>query len=60
MSPRYREACRQEMRARLPEILAWWRALPESRKHLLIGIKGNAAALTAIGNVLRKSVPAAR
>jgi hypothetical protein len=39
MSPRYREACRHEMRALLPEILAWWRALPEYRKHLLIGIK---------------------
>lgn len=39
MSPRYREACHAEMRALIPIVLDWWRALPEDRKELLIGLK---------------------
>ena len=38
-SPRYHEACRQEMAALVPIILAWWRALPQSKRDLLVGIK---------------------
>ncbi len=39
MSPRYREACHQEMRKLVPIILDWWRELPSDQKDLLIGIK---------------------
>lgn len=39
MSPRYREACHEEMRMLIPIILDWWRELPASQKVLLIGIK---------------------
>lgn len=39
MSPRYREACRQEMNALVPIVLKWWRALPARQRDLLVGIK---------------------
>lgn len=39
MSLRYREACRQEMDALVPLVLKWWRALPLSKRDLLVGIK---------------------
>ena len=39
MSPRYREACHEEMGVLIPIVLDWWRALPASQKELLIGIK---------------------
>jgi hypothetical protein len=39
MSPRYREACHEEMRVLIPIILDWWRELPANQKELLIGIK---------------------
>ena len=39
MSPRYREACHQEMAALVPIILDWWRALPPSQRDLLVGLK---------------------
>lgn len=39
MSPRYRAACHEEMRALIPIVLAWWQALPAEKKHLLIGLK---------------------
>ena len=39
MSPRYRAAGHEEMRVLIPIVLDWWRALPESQKDLLIGIK---------------------
>lgn len=39
MSPRYREACQEEMRVLIPIVLDWWRELPASQKELLIGIK---------------------
>ena len=38
-SPRYTAACREEIRRLVPIILAWHARLPESKKHLLIGIK---------------------
>jgi hypothetical protein len=39
MSPMYRQACHDEMRALVPLILHWWRELPVEKKSLLIGIK---------------------
>ncbi|HEX5218656.1 MAG TPA: hypothetical protein VFZ59_03750 [Verrucomicrobiae bacterium] len=39
MSPRYREACHEEMRALIPIVFDWWRELPPNQKELLIGIK---------------------
>ncbi len=39
MSPRYREACHEEMRRLIPIVLEWWRDLPPANKHQLIGIK---------------------
>ncbi len=39
MSPTYRQACHEEMRALIPLILEWWRQLPPAKRHLLIGIK---------------------
>ncbi len=39
MSPRYREACHEEMRVLVPLILDWWHALPASKRALLVGIK---------------------
>lgn len=39
MSPRYRQACHEEMRRLIPIVLEWWNGLPADRKHLLIGIK---------------------
>ncbi len=39
MSPRYRQACHEEMRRLIPLVLEWWNGLPADRKHLLIGIK---------------------
>jgi hypothetical protein len=39
MSPPYRKACHEEMRALVPLVLDWWKALPKEKKHLLIGIK---------------------
>ncbi len=39
MSPRYRQACHDEMRALVPVILDWWHKLPSERKSLLIGVK---------------------
>jgi hypothetical protein len=39
MSPRYREACQEEMRVLIPIVLDWWRELPKAQKELLIGIK---------------------
>jgi hypothetical protein len=39
MSPRYREACHDEMRVLIPIVLDWWRELPAKQKELLIGIK---------------------
>ena len=39
MSPRYREACHEEMGVLIPIVLDWWRELPANQKGLLIGIK---------------------
>ena len=39
MSPRYREACNDEMRVLIPIVLDWWRELPANKKELLIGIR---------------------
>jgi hypothetical protein len=39
MSPRYREACHEEMRVLVPLVLQWWKDLPQQKKYLLIGIK---------------------
>jgi len=39
MSRPYRRACHEEMRVLVPLILDWWRHLPATQKHLLIGIK---------------------
>jgi hypothetical protein len=39
MSPRYREACRQELEIIVPIILEWWRGLPPEKRYLLVGIK---------------------
>lgn len=39
MSPAYRTACEREMRRIIPVVLAWWEALPEARRDLLIGMK---------------------
>ena len=39
MSPRYRDACHEEMRSLIPVILEWWRALPREKRDLLIGVK---------------------
>jgi hypothetical protein len=39
MSPRYRNACHDEMRILIPLILEWWGRLPDNKKHLLLGIK---------------------
>ena len=39
MSPAYRAACHEEMRALVPIVLAWWKELPPDRKHLLVGLK---------------------
>ncbi len=39
MSPRYRTACHDEMRALVPLVVSWWHRLPPSRRHLLIGVK---------------------
>jgi len=39
MSPRYREACHEEMRVLIPVVLDWWHELPTNQKELLIGIK---------------------
>lgn len=39
MSPRYRRACREEMRVLIPLILSWWERLPSDRQDLFIGIK---------------------
>jgi hypothetical protein len=39
MSPRYRTACHDEMRALIPIVLDWWRALPMEEKDLFVGIK---------------------
>lgn len=39
MSPRYREACREEMQYLLPIVLKWWKSLPSDKKDLLIGMK---------------------
>jgi hypothetical protein len=39
MSPRYRAACRAEMRALVPVVLDWWRALPPAKQNLFVGLK---------------------
>jgi hypothetical protein len=39
MSPKYRAACHQEMRALIPVILRWWTRLPAGKKYLLLGVK---------------------
>lgn len=39
MSPAYRAACHEDMRALVPLVVSWWRHLPLSRRHLLIGVK---------------------
>lgn len=39
MSPRYREACHQELAAIIPVVLDWWRGLAPQKRHLLVGIK---------------------
>lgn len=38
-SPRYVEACKTELRRLLPIVLDWHGKLPDTQKHLLIGIK---------------------
>ncbi len=38
-SPRYREACHQELQRLIPIVLDWHTHLPEELSHLLIGIK---------------------
>jgi hypothetical protein len=39
LSPRYREACHEEMRYFIPLILEWHKNLPEEKKDLFLGIK---------------------
>ncbi len=39
MSPRYREACHQELNIIVPIILDWWKSLPADKKYLFVGIK---------------------
>jgi hypothetical protein len=39
LSPPYRQACHDEMRALVPLVLDWWKQLPDDRKSLLIGLK---------------------
>lgn len=39
MSRVYREACHAEMKKLVPIITSWWKALPENRKHLFVGLK---------------------
>ncbi|HTO93397.1 MAG TPA: hypothetical protein VMM80_03470 [Bacteroidota bacterium] len=39
MSHRYRAACHAEMRALIPDVLAWWSSLPAAKKGLFIGLK---------------------
>jgi len=39
MSQAFRQACHQEMRALIPLILSWWKALPVYKRHLLVGVK---------------------
>lgn len=38
MSPRYRKACHEQMAVLIPIILDWYKTLPQSQKHLFIGI----------------------
>ena len=38
-SPRYTEACREEIQRLLPVVLDWRARLPADQKHLLVGIK---------------------
>jgi len=39
MSPRYRQACHDEMRVLVPLVLQWWKHLADDKKSLLLGIK---------------------
>ena len=39
MSPRYRAVCHEKMRVIVPEIVSWWKQLPESKKDLFVGLK---------------------
>ncbi len=39
MAPRYREACHEEMRWLIPQILDWWERLPAARQELFVGVK---------------------
>lgn len=39
MSERYRKACHEKMQLLIPIILNWWKALPDERKDLLVGVK---------------------
>lgn len=38
-SPRYIAACREEIRRMVPVVLDWYDRLPETKKHLFVGIK---------------------
>ena len=39
MSPRYRKACHEKMAVAIRVVLDWWKALPDDRKDLLVGVK---------------------
>ncbi len=38
-SPRYRQACQEKLRLLVPQVLTWWRQLPDNRKDLFVGLK---------------------
>lgn len=39
MSPRFRAESHKQMKALIPIVLDWWKALPEEKKELFVGIK---------------------
>ncbi len=39
MSPAYRAACHEEMRALVPIVMRWWKALPANQRYLFVGLK---------------------
>jgi hypothetical protein len=39
MSRRYRQVCHEKMGLLIPVIVNWWKALPDDKKQLLIGVK---------------------
>lgn len=39
LSPRYREACREQLRLLVPIVVNWWHALPAEKQDLFVGLK---------------------